>query len=92
MEFKKFKGHNVIVGKDQPEYRPLYAYLDIDDDRRPVSFCLELTDNEIERLKVKKEIWFTQLIFNSNFQPVLASLESPVPINKEIQLSLDFEF
>ena len=66
----EFEGHNVVFGKDQPEYLPLPA---LRTDDGTVITCWELTDDEIYEIVTKKKLWLQQLTFNKSLQPLLPS-------------------
>lgn len=68
----EFKGHNIVFGADQPEYQPLPALRTADGQ---VITCWEFTDEELERLKTNKRIYFQQLTFNAPLQPIMPIVE-----------------
>lgn len=72
-----FKYHNVVFGKDQPEYVPLPAYVDQQDPTVPVLTCWEFTDEEIEQLVRTKQVWLRQLTFGGDIQPLAPQVENP---------------
>lgn len=39
--------------------------------------CFELTDEEIEELVKTKRLWFTQMLFGNQFQPIRMSTQNP---------------
>lgn len=55
----KFKEHNCVYAKDQPEYTPLPAFLDPRDDLGRVTFCMGLNLWERLRLLVTGRVWCT---------------------------------
>ncbi len=63
----EFPGHNVVMGKNQPEYLPLPALKMPDGE---VITCWELTDEELEKVKESHRIYLSQLTFNRPLQPV----------------------
>lgn len=64
---KTFSEVNVIYAKDQPEYNPLPVYKD---EKGTLVSCWELTDEEIERIKMNKCIWLSVMTFNQPLQPM----------------------
>jgi len=64
----EFKGHNVVFGKDQPEYQPLPA-LRLEDGT--VITCWELSEEDLEKIRLSKKIYLEQLTFNRPLQPIL---------------------
>ena len=71
MKASKFPGHNVIVAKDQPEYQQLPAYHN--KDNGTLTFCFELTKEEIDEVVSTGKIWFQQLTFNRPMNPIRLS-------------------
>lgn len=67
---KTFKGHNIVFGKDQPEYQPLPA-LRLHDGQ--VITCWELTDEELQDVIKNKCIYVQQMTFNHPLQPIYVS-------------------
>lgn len=66
-----FKGHNTVIGKDQPEYLPLPAHYNEEGDVRTVwKFSIR------ERLKILfgGKIELTQMTFLNPLQPIRASV------------------
>lgn len=39
--------------------------------------CFELSDREIEELVKTRKLWYTQMLFGNNFQPVAMSTKNP---------------
>jgi hypothetical protein len=72
MKPKIFHGHNIVFGKDQPQYQPLPALRMPDGE---VITCWELTDDEIERISKNKCIYLSQLTFNGPLQPIMLMAE-----------------
>ena len=70
MKPKKFKEHNVIFAKNQPEYRQLPAFKN-DSEKGEVVTCWELSF--IERLRVLffGEVWMNMLTFHRPLTPTL---------------------
>lgn len=64
----EFKEHNVVFGKDQPEYMPLPA-LKFEDGT--VITCWKLSWKEAIRVLFTRKIWLSVLTFNNPLQPTL---------------------
>lgn len=86
MESIKFPGCNAAIGKDQPEYNTLYAFIDFQDagedsEGNPIhvpmdaTFCFEFSDEEIEHIVKSKQLWVRQRMLGRNFQPILISTD-----------------
>lgn len=71
-----FEGSNVVFAKDQPEYLPLPALRTADG---VVVSCWDLTWREALRLCFRRRLWLMQLTFNQPLQPLLPSVECPIP-------------
>jgi hypothetical protein len=65
-----------IAGANQEEYLPLPFHMG----PKPeviMTTCWELTDEEIEQLKISKRIWLQQFTFGQTIQPQRPSTEYP---------------
>jgi hypothetical protein len=73
-----FKGHNAVLAKDQPQYRPLPVCIEHTTEGSVVS-CWKLSF--FERLKVlfTGRLFFRQLTFGHYFQPILPMTEWKEP-------------
>lgn len=72
-----FKGHNIVLGKDQPEYLPLPAMVDKDG-----NMLTEWSFDEAERAAIARgeHLKISVMTFNKPFQPTqpyLASIDYP---------------
>lgn len=85
MNIVEFPEQNVIIAKDQPEYRPMPAYWD----KRTgeVTCCWQLTWRERLQLLFSGRIWHTILTFNSALQPQLLQLDKPPITLYEVRAS-----
>lgn len=72
MEIKNFEHSNIVIGKDQPEYIPIPA-LHLDDEFGTMFFCFSISDEELEIIKERKEMWVSVLTFGQKFQPIFLS-------------------
>lgn len=73
LKIADFPQANVKIAEDQEEYLTLPAH--VGDGR--VTFCWELTDEQIEELKSTKKIWQTVWTFGGSLQPVSAYINNP---------------
>jgi len=69
-----FPGCNVTFAKDQPEYQPLPA-IKINSPQGEVISCWELSDEEIERLKVTRKVYLSMWTFNNPLTPVILTTD-----------------
>ena len=76
-ELIEFPEHNVVIAKDQPEYRPLPAYAVPGDPRGLIVCCWKL--NWRHRLKVllTGKLWHQILTFRQPLQPQLLLTDKP---------------
>lgn len=72
----KFKGHNVVFAKDQPQYQPLPALLEKEPGR--VTSCWKLTWRERFKILFTGKLWLSQLSFNEPLQPQLPLVDNPI--------------
>jgi hypothetical protein len=72
----EFKGHNAVLGKNQPEYLSLPAYVE-SDHKKTVTTCWALTPAEMDLIATTGKIWIQQLTFGRGFAPQLPSVEKP---------------
>ena len=68
-----FEQQTAVIGKDQPEYQYLPAYVD---DREFIS-CWKLTFRERFKVLLTGQIWNRQMIFGNKFAPTLLQTENP---------------
>ena len=73
----KFPEANIALAENQPEYETLYVHLDKEDATRPMTACFKLTDEQIAEIVKTGCIWYTQLTFGNNFQPINMSTSNP---------------
>lgn len=62
----------MVIGKDQPEYAPMPAYISPDGQ---VIACFKLDPQEIQRVSQTGEIWLSVLTFNRGFEPVFLTTD-----------------
>lgn len=62
----KFKGHNAVYGKGQPEYQELPVHMT----EESVTSVWELSDEEIDELVLSRRLKITQLNFGQALQPI----------------------
>jgi hypothetical protein len=72
-----FPEQNVVVAENQAEYVPLPAYHWPNDLEGKLTFCWQLSQEEIEQVRATGKLWHTVLTFNQPLQPILLSMEKP---------------
>lgn len=70
----KFKEANLILAKNQPEYRPLPAWKGEDG---TVISCWQLNWRERFKLFINDRIWLRTLTFNKPLQPQRLDVDRP---------------
>ena len=71
----KFKEHNAIIAKDQPQYLQLPAHIAEDG---TVTSCWLISWKEMFKLILGRRLYFQQLTFGQPLQPQRPSVENPV--------------
>ena len=79
MKPARFEGHNVVMGKGQPQYQELPAYR-VGDDTGTIISCWELEPADKLLLDRTGGIWLSQLTFNGPLQPQLPSIVKPAAL------------
>jgi hypothetical protein len=74
MQSIKFPGATLEIGKGQEQYNTLHA-MPQPGPEGEVIMCFELTDEEIERIKETKKLWYFRWTFNHPFQPMRISTD-----------------
>jgi hypothetical protein len=74
MQSIKFPGATLEIGKGQEQYNTLHA-MPQPGTEGEVIMCFELTDEEIERIKETKKLWYFRWTFNQAFQPFRISTD-----------------
>lgn len=72
-----FKGQNVVIAENQPEYIPIPACYFQPDPYGRIVFCWQLTLRERLWLLVTGVIWHTVMTMNKPLQPQLMDLTRP---------------
>lgn len=80
MDIVHFRGENVVMAKDQPEYRPMPAYRDLFSREGRLTCCWQLTLRERLRVLFSGRIWHTILTFNQTLQPQLLEVDRPAQL------------
>ncbi|MDF2189293.1 hypothetical protein [Paraflavitalea sp. CAU 1676] len=73
----EFPEANLILGKDQPEYRPPPVFLDRSDPSTPMTACFELSDEEVAEIVATRRIYNTQRTFGKLYHPILLTTRNP---------------
>ncbi len=71
MNAKEFKEMNVRVAENQPEYITLPAYFN--PENGSMTFCFDLSEDELNRIKATGEIWIQLLTFGKPMNPIKMS-------------------
>lgn len=71
MEAKEFKEVNIRIAENQEQYSTLPAFHNKEEGS--LTFCFELTQDELNRIHATGEIWFKQLTFNGPMNPIALS-------------------
>lgn len=79
MDIVHFRGENVVMAKDQPEYRPMPAYREYTREGR-LTCCWSLSLRERLRVLFTGRIWQSVLTFNQQLQPQLLEVDRPAQI------------
>lgn len=74
MELVEFPEHNMVIAKDQRQYRPMPAHLAPDG---VVTCCWKLTPEEIDRVVETGVLWHQIMTFGAPLQPQLLLVDSP---------------
>ncbi len=71
----KFKGHNVVIAEDQPEYLPLPAWRDNINVTGTVVTCWKLSFTERLRVLFFGNIWLSMMTFRKPVTPGYMSIK-----------------
>lgn len=71
MKSVEFEEVNIRIAENQPEYETLPAYHDPKEGS--LTFCFELSNEELEQVGKTGKIWIKQLTFNGPMQPIAGS-------------------
>jgi len=71
MQPKEFPEVNVRIAEHQDEFVTLPARFNVKDGT--MTFCFELSDDEINRIRATREIWFSVLTYGQPLQPIMLS-------------------
>lgn len=74
MKAIKFKGHNMVLAEDQPQYTPLPVCCECTSDGSMVS-CFALSFWERMRVLFTGRMFFRQLTFGNPLQPIRPMVE-----------------
>jgi hypothetical protein len=83
MEPIKFKEHNTVFAKDQPEYLPLPAYREDSDKYGNVICCWRLSFFERLKILFTGKLWLSLMTFNKPLTPHRLTLNKWDLLNKE---------
>jgi hypothetical protein len=84
---------NLRLAENQPEYETLPVFADVrtvQTEKGPrnvvwsMTVCYELSDEEIAEIIANKKLFYRQMLFGEQFQPVFLSTKDPfIPANAE---------
>lgn len=83
-----FPGHNIVLGKGQPEYLELPAHRS-NDHQGTTWACWELDDNDIADLVKHRRIWVGQLTFGGLFQPQMITTQMPLSVSVAVHKQME---
>jgi hypothetical protein len=88
-----FPQRNLMLAEDQPEYQTLPVFVDqrtvsTDEGIQKIPWsmtcCYELSDEEIAEIVAKRRLFYRQMLFGAQFQPIFISTKDPfIEENKE---------
>lgn len=86
-----FAGHNVVIAENQEEYESLPAYVS-PAASAPITFCWELTQEQLAHIQTTKRLWQTVLTFGKPLQPqqLCATCPEHVPLPPQVEPFRDF--
>lgn len=89
----EFPEQTHVLAKDQPQYTPLPVHIaqrtvTTADGEKTIPWsatcCYELTDEDIADIVANRKMYYQQMLFGYQFQPVFLSTKDPfVPENKQ---------
>ena len=71
-----FEQRDTIIGKDQPQYHPIYAF-NYGDAKGHLTFCFALDRKELDEVNKTGKLWLTTMTYGQPFQPIHLSPTSP---------------
>lgn len=80
MEPIKFKGQNIVFAENQPQYKPLPAFISPDG---IVLTCWKMTVKERLKLLFSGRFYLQVMTFNQGLPPMLPTLENPLVLKVE---------
>lgn len=95
MEAIDFKERNIIIAKDQPQYKPIPA---LRNEAGDVTMCFQLSPEEIEEIGKTGKLWLAVKTFNNPLQPMFLTTKKsdliegsePEPEMEENKIECDF--
>lgn len=83
MKAVDFPQRTHMLAESQEEYETMPVYTEFKEDESKdlvawsMTACFELSDREIEEVVRTRKLWYTQMLFGHNFQPIAMSVENP---------------
>ena len=88
-----FPERNMMLAEDQPQYQTLPVFVDNRTIQTPegpkpyahsMTCVYELSDEEIAEITANRKLFYRQMLFGNQFQPIFLSTKDPfVPANTE---------
>lgn len=83
MKSIEFEGQNIIIAENQEEYENLPALAQTNG---IITFCMELDDEEVEKVTTEECVNVTVLNFGGPVQPIAVSGHKPIfPVSPQIR-------
>lgn len=73
MKAKEFDEVNVRLAEHQEQYQTLPAHYD--QEKKSLSFCFELSEEELKQVNETGEVWVKVLTFGNPMQPILVTVD-----------------
>lgn len=73
----EFPEQTTIIAENQPEYENLPAHFVKDDPHGTIICCIELSQEEREKVMTTGKIWLNMLTFGRDIQPILLTADKP---------------
>lgn len=86
MNFVDFPQRNLMLAEDQPEYQTLPTHVEYREVNTPdgpkkipwsMTCVYELSDEEISELIATRKLYYRQMLFGHQFQPIFMSTKDP---------------
>lgn len=82
MNLSQFPQQTTVIARNQPEYLPMPAYMNLNDPQGMVICCWKLTVRERIQLLLTGKIWHAILTFKAPLQPQMLTIKNPFKKNE----------